>query len=131
MNTKVPVEDTWNAPPPESNALLLLRFQCSKSTDNPKIYVSSAARHVRIAGITGGVTPGLAPLGLLTRQLESMAHVAIAADLDTADNCSGGSVRSQSITMRSGQTGSTPCSLRAAHARGLTGIPGVPVGSSR
>src|SRR6516162_1185584 len=24
---------------------MLLRFQCSKSTDNPKIYVSSAARH--------------------------------------------------------------------------------------
>jgi hypothetical protein len=23
---------------------MLLRFQCSKSTDNPKIYVSSAAR---------------------------------------------------------------------------------------
>jgi integrase len=30
---------------------MLLRFQCSKSTDNPKIYVSSAARHLKDIGL--------------------------------------------------------------------------------
>jgi hypothetical protein len=31
---------------------MLLRFQCSKSTDNPKIYVSSAARQWPMEAVT-------------------------------------------------------------------------------
>jgi len=42
---------------------MLLRFQCSKSTDNPKIYVSSAARQLRSRELRLGLRPDCGSVG--------------------------------------------------------------------